>query len=111
MLKSEPILRIADLNPRLYEKDVEAIVNAILDRITDALVAGDQVELRRFGAFMVKTREAHMDRNPKSGAAVLVEDKRVPTFKTGKTMQARLNASETPTSSEMEAAARLLLRA
>ena len=110
MLKSELILRIADLNPHLYEKDVEAIVNAILGRITDALVVGDRVELRGLGAFTVKTCEARMGRNPKTGAAVPVEDKRVPTFKTGKTMQARLNASETLASAGMEAAAERLLR-
>lgn len=100
MLKSELVLRIADLNSHLYEKDVEAIVNAILSRITDALVAGDRVELRGLGAFTVKTREARMGRNPKTGATVPVEDKRVPTFKTGKTMQARLNASGVPSATE-----------
>lgn len=110
MLKSELILRIAEQIPHLYEKDVEALVNAILDRITDALIAGDRVELRGLGAFTVKTREARMGRNPKTGAVVPVEDKRIPTFKTGKTMQARLNASETLPLAGMEPAAERLLR-
>lgn len=46
MIKSELILRIAEQNPHLYERDVEALVNVILKRITDALIAGDRVELR-----------------------------------------------------------------
>ena len=110
MVKSELILRIAAQHPHLYQKEVEAVVNTILSQISDALVAGDRVELRGLGAFTVKTCEARMGRNPKTGAAVPVEDKRVPTFKTGKTMQARLNASETLASAKMEAAAERLLR-
>ena len=93
MIKSELILRIAEQNPHLYEREIEAIVNTILGRISDAMVAGDRVELRGFGAFTVKPRGARIGRNPKTGAAVSVTDKRVLAFKTGKTMQARLNAS------------------
>lgn len=96
MIKSELILRIAEQNPHLYEREIEAIVNTILGRISDALVAGDRVELRGFGAFTVKPRGARMGRNPKTGAAVPVADKLVLAFKTGKTMQARLNASTLP---------------
>ena len=94
MIKSELILRIAEQNPHLYEKEVEAVVNTILNRISDALVAGDRVELRGFGAFTVKPREARTGRNPKTGEAVTVADKLILGFKTGKGMQAHLNASE-----------------
>ena len=100
MIKSELILRIAEQNPHLYERDVEAVVNAILRRITDALVAGDRVELRGLGIFAVKSHEARMARNPKTGAAVSLSDKRSILFKTGKAMHVRLNAPEaslTPT--------------
>ena len=110
MIKSELILRIAEQNPHLYERDVEALVNTILNRISDALVAGDRVELRGFGAFAVKARGARTGRNPKTGEAVPVADKRVLTFKTGKGMQARLNASETPAPAELEATVGRLLR-
>ena len=79
----------------MYEKDVEVVVNAILNRISDALVAGDRVEIRGFGAFTVRARSARTGRNPKTGAEVAVTDKLVPAFKTGKTMQARLNPSGT----------------
>ena len=103
MIKSELILRIAEQNPHLYERDVEAVVNAILNRISDALVAGDRVELRGFGAFSVKPREARTGRNPKTGEAVTVADKLILRFKTGKVMQALLNASEAPAERELEA--------
>jgi len=91
MIKSELVQRIADRNPHLYLRDVEKIVNAILDEITNALARGDRVELRGFGAFSVKHRDARVGRNPRTGAHVEVNEKVVPFFKTGKEMRERLN--------------------
>ena len=92
MIKSELVQRLAVKNPHLYQRDVERIVNAILDEITDALTRGDRVELRGFGAFSIKRREARLGRNPRTGAHVDVDQKAVPFFKTGKEMRERLNA-------------------
>lgn len=94
MLRSDLVARIADLNPHLSPQQAEAVVSAILNRISDALVAGDRVEVRGFGAFTVKLRAARKGVNPRTGAAVMVADKRKLTFKPGKAMQTRLNASE-----------------
>jgi integration host factor subunit beta len=91
MIKSELVQRIANRNPHLYLRDVEKIVNAILDEITSALSRGDRVELRGFGAFSVKHRHARVGRNPRTGAHVPVNEKTVPFFKTGKEMRERLN--------------------
>ena len=91
MIKSELVQRIAVRNPHLYLRDVEKIVNAILDEITSALSRGDRVELRGFGAFSVKHRDARIGRNPRTGAHVPVDEKLVPFFKTGKEMRERLN--------------------
>jgi len=91
MIKSELVQRIANRNPHLYLRDVEKIVNAIFDEITAALARGDRVELRGFGAFSVKHREARVGRNPRTGAQVPVAEKSVPFFKTGKEMRERLN--------------------
>jgi integration host factor subunit beta len=91
MIKSELVQRIATRNPHLYLRDVEKIVNAILDEITGALSRGDRVELRGFGAFSVKHRDARVGRNPRTGAHVPVNEKTVPFFKTGKEMRERLN--------------------
>jgi integration host factor subunit beta len=91
MIKSELIQRIADRNPHLYLRDVEKIVNAILDEVTAALTRGDRVELRGFGAFSVKHRNPRQGRNPRTGAKVAVDGKVVPFFKTGKEMRERLN--------------------
>ena len=94
MIKSELVQRIATRNPHLYQRDVENIVNAILDEITNALTRGDRVELRGFGAFSVKRRDARVGRNPRTGAPVSVDQKSVPFFKTGKEMRERLNDGE-----------------
>jgi integration host factor subunit beta len=91
MIKSELVQTISSQNPHLYQRDVEKIVNAILDEITAALARGDRVELRGFGAFSVKCRPARTGRNPRTGAHVAVDQKSVPFFKTGKEMRERLN--------------------
>ena len=91
MIKSELVQRISTANPHLYQRDVENIVNAILNEITGALARGDRVELRGFGAFSVKNRPARTGRNPRTGAHVAVAQKSVPFFKTGKEMRERLN--------------------
>ena len=91
MIKSELVQRIAEANPHLYQRDVENIVDAVLDEVTGALARGDRVELRGFGAFSTKSRPARMGRNPRTGAQVRVNEKVVPYFKTGKEMRERLN--------------------
>ena len=96
MIKSELVQRIAERNSHLYLRDVENIVNAILDEITSALTRGDRVELRGFGAFSVKQRNARMGRNPRTGEHVSVDEKVVPFFKTGKEMRERLNIVKPP---------------
>jgi integration host factor subunit beta len=93
MIKSELVTKIAAENPHLYQRDVENIVGAILDTITEALARGDRVELRGFGAFSVKKRDARNGRNPRTGEAVSVCEKYIPVFKTGKEMRKRLNLS------------------
>ena len=85
------IQKIADDNPHLFQRDVERIVATIFDEITDALANGDRVELRGFGAFSVKRRDARVGRNPRTGESVSVEAKAVPFFKTGKLLRDRLN--------------------
>ena len=91
MIRSELIQKIADENPHLYQRDVERIVNTIFEEITDAMARGDRVELRGFGAFSVKRRDARIGRNPRTGESVEVEAKNVPFFKTGKLLRDRLN--------------------
>ena len=94
MIKSELIERIAAENPHLYHRDVEKVVNTILDTITTALARGDRVELRGFGTFRVKRRDARTGRNPRDGTKVAVSEKGIPAFKTGRDMHRRLNPGE-----------------
>jgi integration host factor subunit beta len=94
MTKSELIMRLAERNPHLYQRDIERIVATIFGEIAAALSRGDRVELRGFGAFSVKRREARIGRNPRTGDSVPVEDKHIPFFKTGKQLRDRLNGIE-----------------
>ena len=91
MTKSELIRNLAEANPRLQHREVEAIVALIFERIAAALAHGDRVELRGFGTFSVRHRDARFGRNPRNGVSVLVPDKHVPRFRTGKTLHDRLN--------------------
>ena len=91
MIRSELIQKIADENPHLFQRDVERIVGTIFDEIIGAMSRGDRVELRGFGAFSVKRRDARQGRNPRTGEAVEVDEKHVPFFKTGKLLRDRLN--------------------
>lgn len=91
MIRSELIQKIAEENPHLVQRDVDRIVSTIFDEVIDAMARGERVELRGFGAFSVKRRDARVGRNPRTGKSVPVEEKHVPFFKTGKLLRDRLN--------------------
>jgi len=91
MTKSELIQHLADVNPHLYQRDIERIVTTIFEEITAALETGNRVELRGFGAFSIKERSSRVGRNPRSGEVVNVAAKRLPYFKTGKQLREKLN--------------------
>lgn len=93
MIRSELIQKVAEENPHLFQRDVERIVNTIFEEITEALARGERVELRGFGAFSVKHRDARVGRNPRTGESVSVTEKAVPFFKTGKLLRDRLNGT------------------
>ena len=78
MIRSELIQKLADENPHLYQRDVERIVNAVFEEIIEAMASGNRVELRGFGAFSVKKRDARTGRNPRTGESVDVEEKACP---------------------------------
>ena len=91
MIRSELVLKIAEAHPDLQPNEVELIVSTFFDEISKRLAADGRVELRGFGAFSVKRREARRGRNPRTGEAVAVSEKAIPVFKTGKEMRLRLN--------------------
>ena len=94
MTKSDLILRLAELYPHLLQRDIEKIVGTVFDEISNALARGNRVELRGFGAFSIKRREARQGRNPRTGESVSVDEKFVPFFKTGKQLRDRLNGED-----------------
>lgn len=91
MTRSDLVKRLAAANPHLFQRDVERIVATIFEEIGAALARRDRVELRGFGAFSVRARDARVGRNPRTGKEVVVPEKLVPYFKTGKELRERLN--------------------
>lgn len=91
MIRSELVQLLMRDNPDLSARDVERIVTVFFDEISQRLSADGRVELRGFGAFSTRARDARTGRNPRTGESVEVEAKRVPYFKPGKEMRARLN--------------------
>ena len=102
MIRSELCARVVQQNPHLTGKEGEVIVRAVLDRIGDALAAGDRVELRDFGTFSVRGREARTSRNPRTGETVATPARAHVQFKPGKAMQARLNLRRAAPAPEAE---------
>jgi integration host factor subunit beta len=91
MTKAELVRRLAEINPHLYQRDVEVIVTAFFNELAAALSRGDRIELRGFGTFSVKRRVARIGRNPRTGDSVEVDEKHIPWFKTGKKLHDRIN--------------------
>ncbi|HVA64377.1 MAG TPA: HU family DNA-binding protein [Terriglobales bacterium] len=75
----------------LTRKDSEVIVETIFSSIVDSLRAGDKIEIRGFGSFRTRQREARMGRNPKTGAPVAVPARKVPYFKPSKELRDGIN--------------------
>ena len=93
MIRSELVQAIAAANPQLTKEIVENLIDTIFGEIAEALAANRRVELRGFGAFSTRARDARVGRNPRTGTSVSVSAKRVPYFKPGKELRERLNLS------------------
>ena len=91
MIRSELVQLLLVANPGLSLREVDNIVAVFFDTIINQLVEGGRVELRGFGAFSTRPRLGRVAHNPRTGADVVVPPKRVPYFKPGKNMRARLN--------------------
>lgn len=91
MTKSELIEQLSERVGILNRRDSEMVVNLVFDAIADALKKGDKVEIRGFGSFTVRERDARTARNPKSGDLVSIPAKKTPFFKTGKDLRERVN--------------------
>ena len=91
MIRSELIERVAELHPHLRYSEVERVVETVFTSIGDALARGARIEIRGFGSFTIKHREARTGRNPRTGATVEVSPKVIPYFRIGKHLHARLN--------------------
>jgi len=91
MIRSELVQQLADENEGMTVLEIERVVDLFFDEISEQLASGGRVELRGFGAFTTRTRDARAGRNPRTGEAVAITAKRVPFFKPGKEIRERLN--------------------
>jgi len=91
MTKSELVDIISETQGEITRREAEVVVNTIFSAIADALTTGDRVELRGFGSFTIKRRNARTGRNPKTGESVSVPAKVVPHFKPGKELRERVD--------------------
>lgn len=91
MIRSELVAKLAAENPTLSPQDIDRLVSCFFEAISARLADGGRVELRGFGAFSTRARDGRTGRNPRTGDAVKIDPKRVPYFKPGKEMRARLN--------------------
>jgi len=91
MTKSELIDAVSEKLQNFTRKDMELVINNIFESMTNALSDGDKVEIRGFGSFKVKTRNARDGRNPKTGEEIKIAPKKVPFFKVGKELRERVN--------------------
>jgi len=92
MTKSELVEMITERQEGITRQEAEVVVNTIFAVIGDALATGDHVELRGFGSFTTKQRNARLGRNPKTGTSVMVPAKIVPHFKPGKELRERVDS-------------------
>jgi len=100
MTKSGLIEEVAKRTPHISKKDTEVVVNTIFDSMIDSLKTGDRIEIRGFGSFQVKMREAREGRNPKTGEPVHISAKRTPFFKVGKELKEMVDRSSGEASSD-----------
>ena len=104
MTKSGLIEEVARRTPHISKKDTEVVVNTIFDAMIEALRTGDRIEIRGFGSFQVKIREARDGRNPKTGEPVHISAKRTPFFKVGKELKEMVDqAPKAPSAESSEA--------
>lgn len=94
MTKSELILRISKQYPHLYQRDIERLVNTVFGEISKTLTVGGRVELRGFGAFSIRKREARSARNPKNGQEVKIGERFAIYFRTGKELREKINNAD-----------------
>lgn len=94
MTKSELIDEIARRSDTFSRRDLDVIVTTIFDTMTAALARGERVELRRFGSFSVRRRDARTGRNPRTGEPVDIPERRVPFFTVGKDLRERVDSGE-----------------
>ena len=96
MIRSDIVEALSEQFSQLTNKDSEQAVKTILDAMSEALVRGHRIEIRGFGSFSINRRPPRMGRNPRTGEAVAIAEKRVPHFKPGKALRESVDGHASP---------------
>ena len=88
------LVEVIAKDKNIARRQAERAVNAVFGAIADAMHAGDRVEIRGFGSFTTRDREAYVGRNPRTGTQVQVPSKRLPFFRVGKDLKDRINGDD-----------------
>lgn len=86
MNKSELVIALAK-KENLTKQKAEEVINTIFDTMSGALIAGERIEIRGFGSFIVREYSSYTGRNPKTGESISVSPKKLPFFKVGKELK------------------------
>ena len=89
--KKELIEKISKNQDQLPHRDIELAVKTVINCMTQALSAGERIEIRGFGSFSLRYRRPRVGRNPKSGMSVTINERYVPHFKPGKNLKNKVN--------------------
>lgn len=91
MTRRELIAELMARRPAMGQREAEAAIKAVFDALAEGMAADERIEIRGFGALGLKPRAARLGRNPKTGAVVQVEAKRVPFFRAAKELRSEIN--------------------
>ncbi len=90
--RQDIVRRVAAHGKGIYTKDAQSLVDILFREMSDALADGNRIEIRGFGTFTVKRREARVARNPKTNTKVELSSRVMPYFRAGKELKDRLNS-------------------
>jgi nucleoid DNA-binding protein len=93
-MTKQQLIEIVSAQTRQQKAEVEAVIESFIEKVGEALCLGERVDLRGFGNFVVKQRQARQARNPRTGETISISAKKAVIFKSGRELSERINQSQ-----------------